>query len=242
MTDTFDRDRRVLEEIEELLEAYANARLSPSRPVLTRMRAQVLREVEARNAVAAAERRLAESEVAAGARRGVRGLLVPRRAVALGLAATLTLGTGVAVLAAPPGSPLYDARVAIEVAFLPTQVDARLAAHEDHLNQRLIDARSAAARGDLVGLAAALAAYRAEVDAAVADVGDDDARLAHLEAELARHTTVLQALAAQLPEQASIEHAIDTSQKAATKLNDKSGHPAGRPTDTPTGQGTQQGR
>ena len=54
------------------------------------------------------------------------GLRVPRRVVALGMAATMTLGTTAAVLAAPPGSPFYNARVALQSAFLPNDADARL--------------------------------------------------------------------------------------------------------------------
>jgi hypothetical protein len=235
VTERLDRDLAALDAIEELLEVYADARLAPSGPVLARMRTQFLREVAAQHAIAVAERRLARDEGSRGPRWGLPRLRVPRRAAPLALAATLTLGASAAVLAASPGSPLYGARVAIQTALLPAQVDARLAAHEELLNQRLREAEAAAAHRDLVGLAAALAAYQAEVTAAVADVGDDEARLAHLEAELARHTAMLQSLAAQLPEQAAIEHAIDVSQKAATKLKDTGSHPAGRPTDTPGG-------
>lgn len=242
MTEHFDRDLAALDEIEDLLAAYADARLSPSGPVLARMRAQVLKEAALRNAIAATAQRAAEADVARRSRGGLRAFRVPQRAFALGIAATLTLGTSAAVLAAPPGSPFYNARVAIETAFLPSQVDARLASHEMHLSERLAEAEAAAARGDLPALAAALAAYQAEVDAAVADVGDDIDRLAHLEDELARHTAVLEALAATLPEQAAIEHAIDTSQKAATKLKDKGSHGGGRPSTPPGGPNNPQTR
>jgi hypothetical protein len=234
MTEYFDRDLAALDQVEDLLEAYADARLSPSGPVLARMRANVLREASLQQAIAAADERRAAPDVARPWW-GLGRTHLPRRAFALGLAATLTLGTSAAVLAAPPGSPFYNARVAIEVAFLPTQVDQRLASHERHLDERLTEAGAAAARGDLVALAAALAAYQAEVDAAVADIGDDAARLAHLEGELARHTAALQALAASLPEEPAIEHAIDTSQKAATKLKDKGDHAAGKPSSPPDG-------
>ena len=160
MSDYFDRDLAALDEIEDLLEAYADARLSPPGPVLARMRAQVLREASLRNAIAATAQRLAESEVAGRSSWGLPRLRVPQRAFALGLAATLTLGTSAAVLAARPGSPFYNARVAIESAFLPNQLDARLASHEMHLSERLAEAEAAAARGDLPALAAALAAYQ----------------------------------------------------------------------------------
>ena len=92
-----------------------------------------------------------------------------------------------------------------------------------------------------MALAAALAAYQAEVDAATADIGTDQTRLAHLEEELAKHTAVLTALAARLPEQSSIEHAIDMSSKAITKLQDRE-HPTQptqptHPTHAPQGGG-----
>lgn len=242
MSDYFDRDLAALGEIEDLLEAYAEARLSPSGPVLARMRAQVMREAALRSAIAAAAQRAAETDVARRSRWGLPGFRVPQRAFALGLAATLTLGTSAAVLAAPPGSPFYNARVAIETALLPNQVDARLASREMHLSERVAEAEAAAARGDLPALAAALAAYQSEVDAAVADVGDDTDRLARLEDELAKHTAVLEALATQLPEQAAIERAIDTSQKAATKLKDKGSHGGGRPSTAPGGPQNPQAR
>lgn len=232
MTEYFDRDLAALDQIEDILEAYADARLSPSGPVLARMRAQVLSEVSLQQAIRASDERSA-AFAAARRRFAFPQVHVPRRAFALGMAAAMTLGTGAAVLAAPPGSPFYNARVAIEVAFLPAQLDARLASHQMHLDERLVEAEAAAARGDLVALAAALDAYRAEVDVAVADVGDDVDRLALLEAELAKHTAVLEALAAQVPEQAAIEHAIEASQKATTNLKDKAASGGGKPTTKP---------
>jgi hypothetical protein len=234
VTEYFDRDLAALDQIEDLLGAYAEARLSASGPVLARMRAQVLREASRRAALAAAQERHAATHTTRP-RWGLPGIRLPQRAAAIGLAAALTLGTTAAVLAAPPGSPFYNVRVAIEVALLPAQVDQRLASHESHLDERLVEAENAAARGDYAALAAALDAYRAEVDVAVGDVGDDADRLAHLEAELAKHTAVLQALAGRLPEQAAIEHAIDTSQKAATKLKDKGTHAGGKPSSPPGG-------
>jgi len=238
MTEYFDRDLAALDQIEDILEAYADARLSPSGPVLARMRAQVLREASLRQAMVAANERTASIDVMRR-RFVIPHLYFPRRAFALGMAAAMTLGTGAAVLAAPPGSPFYNARVAIEVAFLPAQVDQRLASHEMHLDERLVEAEKAAARGDLVALAAALDAYRAEVDATVGDVGDDADRLAHLEAVLATHVATLEALAARLTNDTAadnaLEHAIDVSQKAADKLKDK-GSQSGKPTQEPGGK------
>ena len=218
MTRPYDPNLAALDEIEDLLEAYADARLTPKGPVLARMRAAALAEAAAS---AAAHRRLADAPASAPARSALPRLHLPRRAFALGMAAALTLGTSVAVLAAPPGSPFFNARMVLETALLPGESDARLATREQHLAQRLAEAEAAAARGDVVALEAALAAYRTEVDASVDDTGDDLDRLAHLEAVLAKHVAVLQALEAKVPAQASIGKAIVSSQKAVQTIKDK---------------------
>jgi len=217
----YDGDLASLDRLEDLLDAYCETRLAPRGAVLARIRAHVLAEAAATSAmIAVANRpRLVEARATP-----VRWSLPPRfsRAVfGLGFAAALMLGTTAAVMAAPPGSPFYNTRVFLETFALPSQVDARLARHEELIRERLGEAEAAASRGDTTGLSAALAAYQAEVDAATADIGTDLTRLAHLEQELARHTAVLTALAATLPEQSSIEHAIDASSKAITKLQDR---------------------
>jgi hypothetical protein len=241
MSEYFDRDLAVLDHIEDLLGAYGEQRLSPSAPALSRMRTHVLREASLQAAAATARERHAVSHLAR-ARWALPGIRIPQRAAVLGLAAALTFGTSAAVLAAPPGSPFFNARIAIEIAFLPAQVDQRLASHESHLDERLVEAQLAAARGDYVALAAALEAYRAEVDASVADVGDDADRLAHLEAELAKHTATLEALAVKVPDQGAIEHAIDTSQKATTKLQDQGTRGGPKPSSPPGKPDAQKGR
>ena len=103
-------------------------------------------------------------------------------------------------------------------------------------------AEAAANRNDPVALAAALAAYQAEVDASSADAGNELSRLAHLQEVLAKHSAALTVLAERLPEQTSIEHAIEASSKAITKLNARE-HPAiparpQRPTGTGSGGGS----
>jgi hypothetical protein len=232
MTEPRRRGATAAKQLEDLLEAYAEARLAPSGAVLARMRSALLSRAAAD---ATARRAGSETTTPSTSHWALPGLHVPRRAFALGMAATLTLGTSAAVLAAPPGSPFYNTRVAIEIALLPSQADARLAAHEEHLAQRLADAQAAAARGDFASLGAALAAYRAEVDIALVDVGDDAALLAHLEEALARHMAVLTALEASVPDEAAIGQALASSQKAVEKIKAKGNHPAGPPTDTPGG-------
>lgn len=215
----FEPEYPAIDQVVDLLEAYADARLSPRGAVLSRMRRHVMADLDARTALLEAER---AARLAAARPKATWGsLAVPRRVAAVGVAAAMAFATSAAVLAAPPGSPFYNARVALEQAFLPVQTDDRVAAHERLLLERLAEAQLAADQGDVVALDAALTAYRAEVDAAVADVGSDLDRLARLEAQLAKHTAVLESLAARLPEQAAIEHAIEVSQKAAKKLQEK---------------------
>lgn len=230
----FDRNLAALDAIEDLLEAYSEARLQPAGPVLARMR----RNVMAQAAAAAMERHPMASVAAAPSPWHLLGFSFPRfqvpvRAAALGFAAVLTLGTSAAVLAAPPGSPFYNARAVLAAMTLPNPDDARLAAHEQYLAERLGAAELAAARGDAGGLVAALAAYQAEVDAALADIGKDADRLAHLEAMLAKHVVILTSLEVTVPEQASVDNAIDTSQKAIVKIKEKGSKSVGKPADRP---------
>lgn len=233
MTGYYDRNLNALDQVEDLLEAYAEARLSPTRPVLARMRRAMLAEAAAS---AATQRRLAASGPPTSTRWALPHLRVPRRAFALGLAAAMTLGTSAAVMAAPPGSAFFNARVLLESALLPSQSDARLVSREQHLKDRLAEADAAALSGDFVALEAALAAYRAEVDTAVDEQGDNLDRLAHLEAMLAKHVAVLEALEAKVPAQASIDKAIVSSQKAVERLKEKAKDKADqgvRPTEKP---------
>jgi hypothetical protein len=231
-------ERLANDRVEDLLEAYAQARLDPTGPVLSRIRANVMA-----HAAASAAARVLDTPTLAPAKPRFAWLQapLPRRAFALGLAATLTFGTTAAVLAAPPGSPFYNARLVIETVLLPTELDARLAAYEAHLEQRLREAEAAAVSGDTGALAAALAAYESDVTAALGAVGDDAELLAHLEAMLAKHTTVLMDLEARLPEQASVDKAIANSQKAIQKIKDKAagggtnGGSGGRPSNGPGG-------
>ena len=212
-------ERVANDRVEELLEAYAEARLDATGPVLARIRANVMAQAAA---MAATSRPLSTPTLApAESRFAWLKVPVARRAFSFGLAATLTLGTTAAVLAAPPGSPFYNARLVIETALLPTQMDARLAAYEEHFQERLREAEAAVASGDPDAVAAALAAYEADVQAALAEVGGDPDLLAHLEAMLAKHTAVLEALEARVPEQAAVDKAIVSSQKAIEKIKER---------------------
>jgi hypothetical protein len=218
VSDYDGNDLNALDRLEDLLDAYREVRLAPSGAALARIRANVLVEAGAVQATAAASSRLRLVEPAPKRLRWSFPPRFVRTGLALGFAATLTLGTSFAVLAAPPGSPFYNARVYLETAFLPAQSEARFEGHEKLLEERLHEAQLAAAGGDTAALAAALDAYQAEVDAATTAAGNDLDMLAHLEEMLAKHTATLTALAAGLPQESSIEHAIQASSNAITKL------------------------
>jgi hypothetical protein len=169
---------------------------------------------------------------------GLFGSPMLRRGYAIGLAAALTIGTSAAVIAAPPGSPFYNARLVIEAALMPSvaHLDARLAAYEAQFDARLGEAERALKDRDADALAAALGAYQAEVEHALAEIGTDDARLTRLQAVLEVHIARLEALAARLPtevaRQSVVLHAIAASERAVARLQDRA---AGD--DAPPGQG-----
>jgi hypothetical protein len=230
-----DGDLGAQNRLEDLLDAYADIRLVPRAAAMARIRAMVVAEAGGLSSGTAAENRLRVVGPLRDSGRPSLGTRLARTAFALGFAAMLTLGTSLAVLAAPPGSPFYNARIVVETALLPPGAEARFQGRESLLEERLDEAEAAAASGNTVALAAALDAYQAEIAAASTDTGDDPERLAHLQATLAKHSAVLTALLARLPEQASIEHAIDASSKAITKLEART-HPA-HPSHPPQGGG-----
>ena len=230
-----DNDLNAIDRLEDLLDAYCDARLAPRSAVLARIRANVIREAALASATTAATHRLRLVEPAPRRRWSIAPRF-GRVAFTFGFAAILTLGTSAAVLAAPPGSPFYNARVFLETALLPAQIDDRLAGHEKLLEERLAEAEVAARQGDTVALEAALVAFQSEVDAAAKDAGTNVTLLAHLEDVLSKHTATLTALAAQLPAQASIENAILASSKAIAALQEKV-HPT-HPTHPGTGPGS----
>lgn len=235
MTPAYNPNREGPDQVEQLLDAYAEARLEPAGPLLARIRIAVLADA----AAAAADRRLAAVVPRPKPRFALPAFHVPRRAFALGMAATLTMGTAAAVLAAPPGSLFYNARLSIEVALMPpvTDIDARLAAYEEQFTQRIREAEAAIDRGDQSALGAALAAYQNELLNALAELGTDTARLTHLEDVLATHIAKLEVLAERLPtavaRQNAVEHAIQASQKAVEKIKEKKAHQNSRPSDPP---------
>jgi hypothetical protein len=226
------------DELDWRFHAYVAARLSPTEDATRRMR----RVVVARAADAAAIRafeaeRLAFQEAQRlQAQRGLSGFLrlYTRRGAAAFLAASMVLGSGVAVLAATPSSPFYGARVWLETALLPAQADARAAAHVSHLEARVEDAEHAIGGGDPNGAAAALSAYIAELEAAIKDADGDPATLAALKSALSAHLLLLEQLELDAPAgaQNAIHVAISDGRRAATTI-DAGGKPTPAPTPEP---------
>jgi hypothetical protein len=215
-----------MDELAQRLEAYASARLSPSRAASARIRVAVIEE---------ARMRALETSIGSAPHRHRSG---PRRLTALLLAAGLVLGSAVAVAAgSSPGGPLYQARIWLESAILPADADARALERVRHIEERLLDAERAATSGDPSALAAAIQAYREAVDEAMAEVGTDADRLARLEEALGHHVAVLEALSVRLPDAAAggIDRAIEASQKAFDKLDQTKPEPrATEPAAAPT--------
>jgi hypothetical protein len=219
-----------LDQVEDILEAYAAARLTPRRPVLARIRAAVVSEAASMAATRAVEQRDAVAGAAALRAAGPRARFslprltlasFARPAFALGFAGLLAITSGTAIATASPDSPLFMARVALQDMFLPVEIDARFASHEQYLNEYLAEAEDAAARGDDVGFEAALAAYQDEVDQTLSDIGNDYGRLAHFQAVLESHVAKLTALSLSLPTEVARgnaeEHAVQASENAVTK-------------------------
>lgn len=214
------------EELAGRLEAYASARLSPNRKAAARIRAALIEE---------ARMRALETSMGRGPHRYNAG---GRRLVALLAAATLILGSSVAVFAgSAPGSPLYEARVWLENVTLPADADARALERIRQVDERLVDSERAAVAADERGVNAATEAYQAALDAAVNDAGTDPDRISRLEATLGHHVAVLESLADKVPEAATpgIKRAIEASQKAVTKLDKVKSAPGSRGNGDPQG-------
>lgn len=205
-----DRDVEDVE-LARRLEAYAEARLSPSLSATTRMRARVM---------AAAHRQAPPARPTVMRRPAWR-----RPAFAL-LAACLTLALAVgSVAAAQPGGPLYGTRIWAETLTLPTSAAERATAEVRRLNDRLAEAAAASAAGDTNAADAALAAYNSIIAEATAGTNGDAVANATLDTAVRRNIQVLTILAGRVPVQArnAILHAIEQSNSAVDGLSGQPG-------------------
>jgi len=227
-------------ELEQRLDAYARARLSIAPEAAARIRERVMQD---------ARRNLGGPGTVSSlavARAGAPDLSNPaararlRRTGALLLAATLAIGVfGGAAAAAQPGGPLYGASVWVEMITLPGDPAERAVAELRRLETRLSEIQAAARRGDRGAVAAAIAAYGAIADEALDGAGADAAALDHLKLALDRHLSVLQAVAATAPEQAS--EAIQRNIDRAVQRNDATLEKIVARTPPPSAGGANQG-
>ena len=238
MTDEADRGGR--DELGQRLEAYAHARLTPSAAATRRMRDRLMAEAH-RRVVAAAP------AAADGVPRepGVVVPIAPRRSLlsALAAAACLLIVFAAAAVAARPGGPLYEARLAVEEVLLPADGEARTEADLARLEARLAEAREAAANGNESAIAASLEAYGDVIDDTFMRLESSGVDDEALEDALARHLVVLTDLLDRAPIQAlpAIEHAIERSDQAVEKINERpepgsTGGPSTGPGKEPPGQ------
>jgi hypothetical protein len=204
------------------LEAYAEARLSPDLTASARIRARVLAHAHRNADLARADASLTVvAPLTQGAserptrRAGrLRSLLIAASMAALGVAIVGGVST-----AAGTGGPLYEARLWVEEATLPSEPSARAVAELQRLERRIAEAGAAAAAGDLRAAETALAAYERIMSEASAGViaANDTVAAAALEAGVGRNVEVLQALIARVPATAgeaiggAIERAIARS-------------------------------
>ena len=214
-------------ELAERLQAYAEARLSPSPSATSRMRAHVMAAAQGASRVVADEVAPAPAIELAPRPRLTE---VPRwrRPVAALLAAGLTMALAVgSVAAAQPGGPLYGTRIWAETLTLPSSAADRAAAEVRRLNDRLAEAANAAAAGDANAADAALAAYNGILAEATAGTQGDGSANAALDTAVRRNIEVLTSILARdsFPDQArdAIQHAIDQSDSAATELHGQPG-------------------
>jgi hypothetical protein len=224
--DAMDLSDSAMFELRRRLEAYADARLSPSLDATLRMRVSVMNAAHRRAALVATSPEVEAAGATTALRTAERSRTATnawRRAAAALVAACLTVamlaGT---VYATKPGGLLYDARIWIEMVNLPADAVARAEAEISRLDARLAEAQQASTEGDVVAAEAALSAYSTIlIEAAQGSAGDPTAS-AEIEIALGRHVVVLTALADTVPApaRAAVQHALSSSSKV---LNDLGG-------------------
>ena len=237
MIDDRPTDDRPTDELARRLEAYAHARLSPDAATSARMRSRVMHAVHRADALTPSVVPPTTPSPAIVVPIGARG---PRLALALLAAALMFAAFAVATVAARPGGPLYEARLAVEEALLPADPSARAAADLARLEARLDEARAAASGGDAGAVLAALEAFQELVDEKASAAGQSLEHDAALEDALDHHLDVLNGLLSQVPDAAlpGLERAIERSDRAVERIHERGPDPdPGRgPDNEPPGQ------
>jgi hypothetical protein len=222
--DTMDPYDTGLLELTRRLEAYADARLSPS-TAASRMRMNVMAAAHRQSALLAAERAREPVApptalvVAEKAQQPARRLKTTGAAfMAASLAVAMLAGTA---YGAKAGGLFYGTRLWIEAANLPAGHLARAEAEIDRLDARIAEAQQASAEHDAPAAEAALAAYSAiVVEAAAGAVGDESAS-AVIEVSVSRHVLVLAGLVDSVPGHArgAVQTALTSGSTVIDELN-----------------------
>jgi len=212
----------------ERLEAYADARLSPSPSATSRMRKHVMAAAERQLALGTDGDRTAVVAAELAPHPRVVQLSQWRRPLAALLAASFIVALGVgSVAAAQAGGPLYGARIWAESLTLPSAAADRATAEVRRLNDRLGEAANAIAAGNSNAATAALAAYNGILSEAAAGTNGDGSANAAIDTAVRRNIEVLTALLGREtfpdPARDAIEHAIEQSDSAANGLHGQPG-------------------
>ncbi len=198
-------------ELERRLDAFATARLAPSREATSQTRAAVLAAIAAQ----------VQTDLGAPVSRRPRTVAVTSRSTAFGrhrpvaaarwssrwvrpmsaVAAACLMVSMLAgsALAARPGGPLYPARLLTEYLTLPAAGQARVDAEITRLERRLDEARRAVAAGDADATLASIEAYASIVRESTNEASGDDAALGVLRTDLANSDAALVSIVAAAP-------------------------------------------
>lgn len=201
--------------LQRQLARYARVRLEPDPAATRRIRAAVMSEAWRRHLAA-------ESSAAASRRTRSRVPFAGWSARRLGTTVTAAVLTGLLLAGtvfagSRAGGPLYDTRLALETALLPSDPEARVQAELAMAQTRLAEASQAAVAGDAPAFEAALTGYATVVDGLADTVGGPADRAL---AAVQLHLEVLRALRERTPERASpgLDRALERSSGAVERL------------------------
>ena len=223
--DAFDLNDPGMLELARRLEAYADARLSPSIAGTTRMRTSVMNAAHRRAARGAGRRhvRCRRRDHGDPCRRSARCRARAPGADRSSRSWPAPWPSRCWPARSPrrkPGGPLYAARLWIEMANLPAEVVARAQAEINRLDARLQEAQQASSAGDGPAAKAALAAYSViVVEAARGSAGDPTASAA-IEVTVTRHVVVLTLMVDSVP--APARDAVKDALSSSTKVLERS--------------------
>jgi hypothetical protein len=210
-------------EVGRRLDAFAEARLSPSAEATARARTAVMtaahRQAALRDAGAATTAAVASSAAAEAAES--RPTRLWRRAAVAVAAVVLLVGVVAgATFGTDPGAPFYPTRVGVEAANLPGDLAARASAQVTRLEARIREAKRSTVAGDGPAVVAALTTYTAILTETEAGAHSDPRATPIIVVNLTRFIIDLDGLAGTIPAQAqpALADARTMSQAVLSRL------------------------